>query len=53
MASCDGQQSVTGFGQDRERQDRADAWHLLEAPEISVVLEVTRGTLFQTIAQLA
>ncbi len=36
----------------RERQDRADAWHLLETPEVGVVLQVTCSPFFQLIAQL-
>ena len=28
---------VAGFGQDGERQDRADVWQLLETPEVGVV----------------
>ena len=44
---------VAGFGQDRVRQDRTDARHLLETPEIGVALEVERSSFFQLIAQLA
>jgi hypothetical protein len=43
---------VAGFGQDRGCKDRADAWHLLETPEVSVVLQVTCSSFFQLIAQL-
>ena len=31
---------VAGFGQDGEREDGTDAWQLLEASEVVVVLEV-------------
>ena len=43
---------VAGFGQDRERQDGADARHLLKTFEVGVVLEVTRSSLLQLIAEL-
>lgn len=39
--------------EDRERQDRIDTRHLLETPEIGVVLEVERSSFFHLIAQLA
>ena len=43
---------IAGFGKDGERQDGADARHLLEALEVGVVLEMQRGSLFELIAQL-
>ena len=43
---------VAGLGQDRESQDRADAWHLLETPKVGVVLHVACSSFFQLIAQL-
>ena len=44
---------VASFGQDRERQDGPDARHLLKTPEVAVVLEMTRSSSFQLIAELA
>ena len=43
---------VAGFGEDGQRQDGADAGQLLETPEVGVILEVMRGSLFKLIAQL-
>ena len=43
---------VAGLGQDSERKDRADAWHLLQALEVAVLLELRVSTLFQLLAQL-
>ena len=44
---------VAGFGQDRERQDGSDAWHLLKTPKVDVVLEMTRSSFLQLVAELA
>ena len=44
---------ISSFGKDRERQDGTDAGDLLEAPEVSVVLEMQCGSLLELIAQLA
>jgi len=38
------------LGQDGERQDRADARSLLQAPEIGVVLEMESSSVFELLA---